>query len=55
MGPDWTELSQACRLELKEGLEGFSAAAVSELRKAADSNGTREALEALFSAVGAAI
>lgn len=55
MDPDWGQLSQACRAELKDGLEKFSAAAVHELRAAADSNGTRDALEALFTAVGAAI
>lgn len=55
MEPDWTALSQACKAELKDGFEKFTATAVHELRQAADSNGTRAALEALFSAVGAAV
>lgn len=55
MDPDWSQLTESARLELKNGFEGMSAAAIHELRQLADSNGTRVALEALWKAVGAAI
>lgn len=53
--PDWSELDAAFKETIKALVESAGPEVISAARALATSNGTRDALEGLIAAVGAAV